>query len=541
MRVRFLLLMLLLVVPACAMNRVRPLEPREARILPHAVFINNNGDAVLPRVEQKSVVLTPDRHREELRAMMRKIRNDSASLKDGKRKILIRIHGGLNQLSGSLRTSLWMMDSLRADAAVNPKSNYYPIFVNWESGLQSAYLEHLLVVRRGQRRPNEWFWAPFYFAADLGGGAARSPLTWGRQLNNFRRDGVRNYEKAYSREDPEPARPLSRQEAGLMKALATEKGIPADSLAMEPERMEPGALPEQGNTLDFSRFAYNRSRQEAVVHHGTAGALSLTPTRVLLYPARGVLGVVGWVPLKPLGVALVDAFGTPAWENMHRRTKTMFRADNEFERTEEKAHDYAPPRGAAAIFLEELQRLVDEDSTTEYEITLMGHSMGAIVASEMVRTADRLPWRNIVFMAPALSTREFQLSVLPYLEKHDSTQFYVLTLHPMAERRESNFFRLAPYGSLLEWIDSYFGRPETDLDQMMGKYDNVHRASVVIPESVRGRFHIKAFGYNDGTGCGRNNAYPYKHGHFNEPGVPYWRPEFWHPGSEGCEAIKARR
>jgi pimeloyl-ACP methyl ester carboxylesterase len=530
------MLLLLSLLTGCSMNRVRPLQPGESRILPHAVFVNNDGDALRLREDGPSIVLSPEEHRQYLSEMMNAIRADSASLRDGTRRILIRVHGGLNRLNGSLDTSLRMKDSLDSD----PTIRYYPVFINWESGLISSYLEHLFVVRRGERRPREWIWAPFYLAADVGGAVARAPLTWGRQFANFARDGTRNHLDPFAEGDS-VGLTISDQEASLFLALnrGAEQDRADSARTPEPEHAdaEPGGISAHGDKLSISRFAYRRGLSEAVVHHGTAGVLSVVPTRFLL-GGTGRLGLVGWLPLKHIGVVAVDALGTPAWENMHRRTRTMFRSANEFQRTSEGAQDFAPPAGAVAVFLDELQRLVREDSTTRYEITLVGHSMGAIVASEMVRSAEALPWNNIVFMAPAVSSREFEMSVLPYLQRNDDARFYVLTLHPFAERRESNFYRLAPHGSLLEWIDAYFGHPETDLDRMMGKYDNVVNASVIIPDSVRARVHIKAFGYGDGSGCGKDNAYPYKHGDFNQAGVPYWRPAFWHPGHIGCEEIK---
>jgi hypothetical protein len=133
-------------------------------------------------------------------------------------------------------------------------------------------------------------------------------------------------------------------------------------------------------------------------------------------------------------------------------------------------------------------------------------------------------------MAPALSLRDFQVGTLPYVRAHDSTQFYNLTLHPLSDLRETSFMNLAPYGSLLVWLDAYLDHPEAELDRVMGKYQNTTEAAAIVAGQTRNRIHLKAFGYRDGTGCGPH-GYPYRHGDFNARGVPFWNPLFWAPGS----------
>ncbi len=489
----------------CGLNRVRSLEPEEARILPHAVFVNNDGEALEARVGRGSRPMTEEEQRAQLRGMMEAIRTDTASVVNGRRQVLIRIHGGLNKLNGSLDKSLHMRDSMMAD----PSTRYYPIFVNWESGLRSTYLEHLLFLSRGERRPWRPVLFPVYLAADMGGAVARAPLTWARQFSNGAKDGFRNTLRA-------------APDTTLLPGEAPGRFSGADSSLLEAQTHAWGSAGPAGDTtLKISRFGYRRSPGEAVLHHGSSIGLSL-------------------VPVKGLEMVLLDGAGRPAWDVMHRRTALMFRDVEQFGELRDEAAGYAAPRGAVAVFLDELERAIREDSATAYDITVIGHSMGAIVANEMIRTRPGLPWRNIVYMAPALSVREFETGTLPYLESHDSAYFYLLTLHPWAERREAQFARLVPYGSLLEWIDGYFAHPETPLDHMLGKYENATRMAFLFRPEVRGRIHVKAFGYNDGTGCGRNGALPYQHGQFNDLNVPFWHPEFWTPGTAGCNALKTR-
>jgi hypothetical protein len=88
-------------------------------------------------------------------------------------------------------------------------------------------------------------------------------------------------------------------------------------------------------------------------------------------------------------------------------------------------------------------------------------------------------------------------------------------------------------------VDNFCADPVTEQERVVGKFDNAVANAFLTPTALRGRVHIKAFGYND-RGCGPS-GYPYQHGHFNRPEVPYWLPAFWHPDSAECPAAPAPR
>src|SRR5205807_7605742 len=110
-----------------------------------------------------------------------------------------------------------------------------------------------------------------------------------------------------------------------------------------------------------------------------------------------------------------------------------------------------------------MKRLKREDDAGHYQITLVGHSMGAIVLNELVRrsTTEGVHYDNIVYMAAACSVRDFQRSVVPYMQRHTTTNFYNLCLHPVNEVRERHAADLVPRGSLLVWIDDMYSNPYT--------------------------------------------------------------------------------
>ena len=97
---------------------------------------------------------------------------------DGTRQVLIFVHGGLNTYNQSLARVNEMTPEILA-------AHYYPLFVNWDSGLKSSYLEHLFLVRQGEVEP---VWGPvtfpLYFVADVGRAVTRAPVVWYYQITS---------------------------------------------------------------------------------------------------------------------------------------------------------------------------------------------------------------------------------------------------------------------------------------------------------------------------------------------------------------------
>lgn len=61
--------------------------------------------------------------------------------------------------------------------------DYYPILVNWESGMLDPYADHLFRIRQGKEAPVLGpLSAPFYLLADVGRAVFRYPVTMGFQI-----------------------------------------------------------------------------------------------------------------------------------------------------------------------------------------------------------------------------------------------------------------------------------------------------------------------------------------------------------------------
>jgi hypothetical protein len=218
-----------------------------------------------------------------------------------------------------------------------------------------------------------------------------------------------------------------------------------------------------------------------------------------------------------------------------------------------------PGSGALYSFLEKLK------DVPGIKITLVGHSMGAIVVNKIVLLKPELPYKNIVHMASADSINNLFNMVVPYINysiekkkdeckmpkespectewaKGQAAQFYSLMLHPDNEDREEAWGGLVPSGSLLTWIDNMYTSPETVLDKRSGRWDNIKSSIKFLPTEVAKNTHFKIFGLglNKGEKCDeekflvalglKEEGYkkcdkPQKHGDFDR--MPFWNEATW--------------
>ena len=117
--------------------------------------------------------------------------------------------------------------------------------------------------------------------------------------------------------------------------------------------------------------------------------------------------------------------------------------------------------------------------------------------------------------------RDYEAALWPYLEAHENTHLYHLTLHPKGEVREMQILDLTSRGSLLVWVDGFLAQPLTPLDRVAGNFSNLVLAVHRTPNELRSRIHVKAFP----TGRAAPDGTPTKHAHFTK--LPFWEESFW--------------
>jgi pimeloyl-ACP methyl ester carboxylesterase len=398
-------------------------------------------------------------------------------------RVTIFIHGGLNFQVGTIKRAAALAPLMARDETVG-----YPLFINWPSSLYATYGEHLFSVREGRESPSPlgiltW---PLVLLTDTITAVARAPVVW--------MYGARN-------------------------ALDS---VGFDFSEHDAAKDRPGGstLPEVRRGRDDPPWCFRAMRST---------------------------GVLLWAPLRAVTSPLVDAFGRPAWENMKRRTTMLFHTRSEFRgaapsMTKAPDQQSSPgdpgldlavgaAQGDLARFFRYLQGEMDAaHGKAGWEITLIAHSMGTIVANEIICTFPDLPVENVVYMAAACSVRDYQNSVFPLLRRRPSANVWNLVLNETAEvdERVCDYFEFVPRGSLLAWIDSYFESPETWLDRTAGRWTNLmatEHLSWNLEDAdrrpIRPRIHFKEFDHL----ASDDPQNPEKHGEFAE--AKFWLRSFW--------------
>jgi pimeloyl-ACP methyl ester carboxylesterase len=324
------------------------------------------------------------------------------------------------------------------------------------------------------------------------------------------------------------------------------------------------------DVLDSQKCTHNQAHKNLV--HITKGEEKSNLFRHIQWVATS--------PFKVVTTPFAYTLAKPAWDIMLRRTSTLFYTPKDLEDksgNRKKVITYGPhPRmkdgnGALYRFLLSLEKELKED---DVKITLIGHSMGAIVVNQIVNLGLDLRYENIVHMASADSIENLFNKVIPYIDcslegtcnKGFPVRFYSLHLHPDNENREVSARGFTPSGSLLTWIDGMYTTPKTVLDKRSGRWDNMTRAIELIPSveaksdiqpDIKGHMRFTIFGINDRKSYTAEElsllgidvdseeyrkdgaikplySTAQKHGDFDE--LPFWLPEVWqgtHPAAKG--------
>jgi pimeloyl-ACP methyl ester carboxylesterase len=418
------------------------------------------------------------------------------------RRVLLFVHGGMNEPDDALQSAV-----NESRAMADEHADFFPIFINWNSGLQSSYGEHLVDVRRGRKDHKNLVLtraiAPFVFLADLGSAIGRAPLLW---LYQIERD----------------------LQAGASDVLLLAPNTPSDKRWFRHPRLEDTVRMTSALQAQYSADSDKSIQISTGDEEVSAKELHWLAVRYF-----------GMLPFKFVTSPLLDGLGTPAWDNMSRRTQVMFEGSTIDipPGSNDPAEILNHPPGAVEYFAGELEKHIGENADRyDYQLTVIGHSMGSMVLNEFLRRHPGLPYENIVYMGAACSVRDFSKSVIPVMVKNPKARFFNLCLHPTAEVRETHGLEFPPRGSLLVWIDDYFANPATPLDRTMGRWENIVESSYVIPDdpAMKRRMTFKAFGLRPTPQL--VDDVPQQHGDFRA--CRYWSPSFWQ--AEPIAAVQKR-
>lgn len=381
--------------------------------------------------------------------------------------ITLYIHGGLNRWRDAMSRASTRSGCMLADQK-------YPVFIGWDARPVSNYADHLFRLRRGKSESLLW-------------GIASSPFVL---LEDITRSVVRIL-PSYYKEVTNPGlveRQISRPEQ-LQDMLAGDQALLSPALSAQ------ARLLTTGEGVSSSYISY-------------LSALN---------------------PGKLIGAPLVDGLGSGTWSSLLRRTAFVLDRREVYERSNLSSSEADRAKTAATHFLDALRA---RSSTTlqGVELTLIGHSMGTIVATHILARHPSLKIDNVVFMGAAAPLRSLEDVVSPWLARDQEAKFYNLSLDPDLEVSEKRLWDLAPRGSLLHWIDETLASVNSFKDRTAGDWHNIsHTAreifSVSRPDSaaapsVLSQVYLTRFGVGKERG-------PQTHGDFDE--YCFWHTDFWLP------------
>lgn len=420
------------------------------------------------------------------------------------RRVVVFVHGGLNNQDRSIERAI-EMSPLMLEQGV------YPIFVNWRSNLLSCYADHLFFVRQGGEvfvGPHDVLddafdalgvlWSPFQFAGDAARGILRLPI-------------VATYQIEETTEWLGWSRSPERDAADAARELTY--------------RVDDGPAPIPIPIVD-----------------GT----DVDSSSTFFEEAFGLLRWIVFAAPKLVSTIAVDTAGTGSWDVMRRRVALLFHREDEF--FGDLAHREARGLLRAMQRLARMQEAVERREGGELRISLVGHSMGAIVIDHLLEHAtlqrrlalgfDARHWTesdpeppvplprfdDIVYLGAACSVREYERAVFPYMFEDRTARMFHVVLHPENEVGEAPAWDLAPRGSLLTWIDDFLAKPTTPLDRTAGRYTNLLPALRDTPPDLMGRVHLRILDWND-------DGLPQAHGEFDDvlDDWRFWSEECWFP------------
>ena len=457
----------------------------------HVFMVDKEGKCLDPAVEWNWSTNIPGfsvrNSLQQLKAGLDKWRtNAAASNSTQPPRVVVFVHGGMNPYAASKARLLdaTLMNSLAA-------SNCYPIFVVWNSGPFSAYGEHLLYIRQGEKKPLYIGvpTIPLVLVSDLARGVARLPVTL---FGRF-------YSDVFTTE--------LRRDSALARFFHDTRTARWENF----ESLINTKLPD----------SYHPPQPEGDARSSLERSVRLTEYIVTL-------------PTKIATLPLLDGMGTEAWDIMLRRTRTMFEptASYEIDRMVKKLNgdkiDYAnklklvdrwlrpvaneenltatnAQSGAMDFLSQQFAEWSNTNwpaanqSATNLVFEFYGHSMGTIVLNQLFRNKPDIQANRIGYLGAACSIEDFKTALFPYLASHTNAQFYSLSLHRVRERNEYPlaglrvlFLRdLIVRGSLLNWIDDILAKPNTISDRTLGAWENLTRALPDLPENLRARTHFR--------------------------------------------------
>lgn len=429
---------------------------------------NDNATAnVSVNLSMHSITIRPSGQIDESENSENHIKQIIASVKEKKSyDVVFFIHGGLNTQTNNRKRMESLIPLMLADKK-------YPIFINWKSGPYINYSYHLLTVRKGETsRILGPLTFPFILLEDATRSITRSPVSIYNLFN---------------------------------RALINSK-----LFGFEEERYGFHAL-------------HNLKLDKEFNLHGSTDIVNRDLSNIdTLYIFN---------PLKIAIAPFADGLGKGAWSSMLRQTDLVLRARCSYEADGfEKCPPVLEEADDGKTAVSQLFEIWKKDNNLkDRNVFLIGHSMGTIIANNILNKNPEIKFNSIVYMASAARIKDVGNAVSNYLKRTENTQtqFYNLALNPYNDVLENHYFGIIPNGSLLIWLDQFLADVDSFEDRTAGYAFNILRAAKnAFPQEIRSNVHLTMFGM-DKIGI----EGPQTHGDFD--GYAFWHRGFW-TAKSGC-------
>ncbi len=450
--------------------------------------------------------------------------------------ITLFLHGGLVNLDSAIKGSKNVFNVYGKDK--KNQENFYPVFINWNTGIRSSIWAHYLEVRGGVSNS---FYAlltlPFIVVADIGRGIAKTPITLFKEFTespfipSFSEESQKNDQKRIAGwghiQDLNPDPDLYENKTHTSILTKMYRALTAPTLFVSIPILETAGPGAYNNMLRRAQVLFQTDEDIKATYFKETGILSelMRELRTIEQDLKNVE-----VPNdkreewddegRNRDIDIITQLRT--LQNSRQSLDPNIRQDKE--RYQELTKD-----------IQLLSNLLDSSDLTNapeipvrlnpknystkrfksvVKVKIVAHSMGTIVANELLRRNSDMYFSEVSYIGAACTLKDFSDLAIPYLVSNPTTQFYCETLHPSAEVNEWTIpyaLGVMPRGSLLEWIDKFLTEPKSKMDYTLGKWQNVSNALPQLhfmERDVRERLNIQCFSL-DGSD-------PLKHGQLND-------------------------
>lgn len=455
-------------------------------------------------------------------------KNDSDKI-----KLLIYIHGGLNKVTESLQNNVPLKSAIIGD----DEHWYYPKFLVWPSDGLTNYSEHALNVSGGRYTENVLrglFGGTATLISDSLQGIVNIPRSWYIQAVNAKDYLWGLNDKRYQDLLAAYPSPIRVSHAWVQARDNYCKAIDAiRAEADDSNCIASGYIKNSEPTIPFAEPRERRNR--ANINWSNYERDSLNP---LVNPGI-IWNRISALSRLSIGSLTHSEIGAASWRNMKRRafnvTSPTVLFDSRIQNRHPCSRDGKRCVSGIQYFDELLSQINASPDPSRYELTLIGHSMGAFILNSLINThLDQLVKHqilsNVVYMAAAATIEETILTIRNLYQAYDSRgvafeqwpQVSNLMLNRVAEISEMMFFGLVPSGSLLVWVDEIYERPNHPAGRTIGAEVNVYSALPYITQQLgpyyTSKITFKSFDRTLGPG-------PSTHSEFNDG--KFWHPTFW--------------